>query len=188
MCVLYCLFNFVKYLFFLEITKKMLQLSEIKRENDVDEDEQKPPIEHPTTNKWPQPQKRKMTKHVMMGIKKKSGHPTTKDALMLMQAADERPPTIVRTADNVEWTFLESFPDYDKMLKFVRENQCQSRVFDEKRWRIKFQCSRKSSNHCQLALLALKDQKRGGYNVYKHGEHEHIDEDNNNRPIITGGL
>jgi hypothetical protein len=87
----------------------------------------------------------------------------------------KNPPTIFRTPDNMEWTFLETFPDYEKLQKFRHRNKCQlstSQAKNEKALRMRYWCLRKLMNNCKFMLLALKTTKEG-YHVYKHGEHNH---------------
>jgi hypothetical protein len=99
---------------------------------------------------------------------------------------DENPPKIFRTPDGNEWQFLQTFSDFDQTNKFRHKNQCRS-TMDKKdidSLRIPFYCSRryyKTINEkevckCKFTLMALKTHK-GGYHVYKHGEH-------NNHPTV----
>jgi hypothetical protein len=89
---------------------------------------------------------------------------------------DANPPAIFRTADNMEWQFLQTLPDYEKMQKFRRENHGHghsraSRRGGEKFGRARFFCkSRNKQNQCKFMLLAIKTT-RNGYHVYKHGKH-----------------
>jgi hypothetical protein len=84
----------------------------------------------------------------------------------------ENPPKIYRTPDNIEWQFLQSFSDFDKMQQFRAENQCKNTWDCEKWGRIRFVCKRKRSHNCKFVLLAMKTTNQG-FHVYKHGEHKH---------------
>jgi hypothetical protein len=76
----------------------------------------------------------------------------------------------------MEWTFLQTFPDYDKLQEFRHKNKCQlctSKEKDEKALRVRYSCPRrKRMNNCEFMLLARKTTKEG-YHVYKYGEHNH---------------
>jgi hypothetical protein len=87
--------------------------------------------------------------------------------------SDKNPPRIFHTADNIEWAFLQTFPDYEKLQKF-RLNNHSFASWPGKRNRIRFYCNsgRGRAQNCKFMLLALKTTKRG-YHVYKHGEHNH---------------
>jgi hypothetical protein len=81
---------------------------------------------------------------------------------------------VFRTPDNIEWTFLETLPDYGKMHKFRYEHKCNPRVADEDRLRIRYYCyQRFKHDHCTFMLFAMKTTKKG-YHVYKNGEHNHL--------------
>jgi hypothetical protein len=84
------------------------------------------------------------------------------------------PPRIFRTPDNIEWTFLETFPDYERLQKFRLNNHSYATNSDGKKSRIRFYCYPKPRrvHNCKFKLLALKTSKEG-YHVYKHGEHNH---------------
>jgi hypothetical protein len=84
----------------------------------------------------------------------------------------ENPPKILGTADNIEWQFLQTLPDYGKMQKFRVKNQCKGQSEDANWCRIRYPCYRKRNNNCQFLLLALKTAKQC-YHIYKHGEHNH---------------
>jgi hypothetical protein len=87
-----------------------------------------------------------------------------------MQA--ENPPTIFRTpGDNIEWTYLQTFPDYKQMQEFRHKIQCQSKG-KESHQRFRFPCNVRYNRNCQFKLLALKTTSEG-YHVYKLGEHNH---------------
>jgi hypothetical protein len=83
---------------------------------------------------------------------------------------DANPPKSYRTSDNIEWTFLQTFQDYDQMQKFRQKNKFQSRAGDEKFRRIRYFCIRINKNNCKFMLLAFKTTKER-YHVYKHGKH-----------------
>jgi hypothetical protein len=91
---------------------------------------------------------------------------------------DENPPALFRTPDNIEWQFIHTFSDRDKMQKFRRENCCRFITGDKTGLRIRFPCQLKYSDNCQFMLLALRTTKEG-YHVYKHGQHQH-----NNQPLV----
>jgi hypothetical protein len=84
----------------------------------------------------------------------------------------ENPPNIFVTPDNIEWQFLQTFPDYEKVQQFRHKNQCHSRACDEMRNGIRSFCTRRRSQNCKFVLLAMKTIKQG-YHVYKHAEHKH---------------
>src|SRR4051812_44888569 len=83
---------------------------------------------------------------------------------------DANPPKTFRTADKMEWTFLQTFPDYDKIQKFRHKNKCLRihGACDAKWCRIRYHCLRKRKNNCEFMLLAMKTAKQC-YHVYKHG-------------------
>jgi hypothetical protein len=85
---------------------------------------------------------------------------------------DANPPAIFRTADNSEWKFLQTVPDYGKLQKFQRNSLSHPTRGDEKSWRIRFYCNRRSSCNCNYMWLAVKNTKKG-YHVYKRGKHNH---------------
>jgi hypothetical protein len=85
---------------------------------------------------------------------------------------DEMPPATLRTSDNIEWTFLHSFPDYGKMKEFRHKNQCQSCSRDKEWWQIRYSCNRRWVQKCDFMLMAKKTTGEG-YHVYKSGEHNH---------------
>jgi hypothetical protein len=92
---------------------------------------------------------------------------------------DANPPMIFRTVDNLEWQFLETFPDYGKMQEFRHKHQSRSETNANETWcRIRIFCKRKyyKNNNCKFMLLALKTTEQR-YHVYKHGEH-------NKHPIV----
>jgi hypothetical protein len=83
---------------------------------------------------------------------------------------DADPPQIYVTADGIEWTFIETFPDYGKVDEFRRKNRC--RTSGAKFWRIRLMCRLKSSHNCKFMMMRMKTTKNG-YHVYQHGEHNH---------------
>jgi hypothetical protein len=85
---------------------------------------------------------------------------------------DANPPKIFHTPDNAEWTFLQSFADYDKMQEFRHKNQCKTKTYVDVWLRIRFNCNRRWRHNCKFQLLAMKTTKHG-FHVYKHGEHNH---------------
>jgi hypothetical protein len=92
-----------------------------------------------------------------------------------LMPADENPPKICRTPDNIEWQFLQTFSDLDKMHKFRLENQCYQTGCDDEigKWcRIRFYCKCRFSHGCKFMLLAVKTTTQE-YLVYTHGEHKH---------------
>jgi hypothetical protein len=85
----------------------------------------------------------------------------------------ENPPKTFVTPDNVEWTFLQTFSNYDKFQKLRLKNMCRSRSLNKKMWRFRSTCQRRYSTYnCQFMLLTMKNTKQR-YHVYKHGEHNH---------------
>jgi hypothetical protein len=88
-------------------------------------------------------------------------------------APDSNPPSIFHTPDNIEWTLLQTLPDYDTLDKFRRKNQCKFTASDEDRLRIRYYCTRKRFGNCKFMLLALKTTKKG-YHIYSYGEHNHL--------------
>jgi hypothetical protein len=85
----------------------------------------------------------------------------------------ENPPKIYLTHDKIKWTFLQTFPSYEKMQKFRRKNKCNPVKMDAKWWRIRFHCNgRYQKNKCKFMLLAMKTTNQG-YHVYKHAQHNH---------------
>jgi hypothetical protein len=84
----------------------------------------------------------------------------------------EMPPATLRTEDNVEWAFFQSFPDYGKMQEFRQHNQCQSCSRDKSWCQIRYSCNRRWVQKCDFMLLAKKTTSEG-YHVYKSGEHNH---------------
>jgi hypothetical protein len=88
--------------------------------------------------------------------------------------ADKNPPRIFRTPDNMEWTFLQTCPDYKKMQQLQFNNRTFALKSDEKRKRIRLYCNRRRerADNCKFMLLALKTNKKT-YHVYQHGEHHH---------------
>jgi hypothetical protein len=87
----------------------------------------------------------------------------------------ENPPEVFCTSDNREWTFLQTFANYDKMQEFRQQNQCKCSG-NKKRWQIRFPCYRRQRQNCGFMLLAKKTTNEE-YHVYKYGEH-------NNHPFI----
>jgi hypothetical protein len=86
---------------------------------------------------------------------------------------DANPPAIFRTPENIEWTFLQTVPDYDILQKFRVENRCRDRYKNVEKWgKIRLPCTSKSTHNCPFTLLALKTTTNG-YHVYKHGQHTH---------------
>jgi hypothetical protein len=83
---------------------------------------------------------------------------------------DANPPQSYRTSDNIEWTFLQTFPDYDEMQKFRQTNTFKPSPGDEKYRRIRYLCMRQRTHNCKFMLMALKTTKHR-YHVYKHGKH-----------------
>jgi hypothetical protein len=82
------------------------------------------------------------------------------------------PPKIFVTPDKQEWTFLQTYQDFNKFEKFRRENMCLLRS-RYKMWRFRSMCQRRYSTYnCQFTLLGMKNTKHG-YHVYKSGEHNH---------------
>jgi hypothetical protein len=85
----------------------------------------------------------------------------------------EKPPTIFRTTDNIEYKFLQTFSNFDKMEKFRQKNHCQTTKSKKNGSRIRYYCMhRYKMKDCKFTLLAVKTTKKG-YHVYKHGEHKH---------------
>jgi hypothetical protein len=85
----------------------------------------------------------------------------------------ENPALAICTRDNTEWTFLQTFADYGKMNKFRRKNHTTTKIakrLNEKNLQLRFYCPSRLSRKCKFMLLALKTTK-GGYHVYKNGEH-----------------
>jgi hypothetical protein len=86
---------------------------------------------------------------------------------------DENPPKIFRTTDNLEWHFLQTFPNYGKMQQLRLQNQCKFSTEDAASWyHLRHKCNRLSSHNCPFMLLAIKNINEG-YHVYTHGEHNH---------------
>jgi hypothetical protein len=85
---------------------------------------------------------------------------------------DANPPPILRTADKMEWQFLQTISNYAKLKKFRLLNLLKSNGAKEKYWRVRYVCQRNHKNNCKFVLLALKTTKQG-YHVYKHSKHEH---------------
>jgi hypothetical protein len=86
----------------------------------------------------------------------------------------ENPPKIYRTTDNIEWQFLQTFDNYEKMQQFRLQSQCKSSIEHESWWRLRHECNRQFSHNCPFKLLAIKNTKQG-YHVYINGEHNHPD-------------
>jgi hypothetical protein len=84
---------------------------------------------------------------------------------------DDNPPQIY-LMDDIEWTFLDTLPDFETMREFRREKQCNMGAIDKKRKRMRSNCARKYKDECKFKLLALKTPKNR-YHLYKHGEHNH---------------
>jgi hypothetical protein len=81
------------------------------------------------------------------------------------------PPRIFRTPDNIEWTFIKTLSDFDKMNDFRRKKLCKAKAGKQTQLRIRFSCGQRfKKSKCPFMLLALKTTKQG-YHVYKHGEH-----------------
>jgi hypothetical protein len=72
----------------------------------------------------------------------------------------------------MEWTFLETCPDYEKLQKLQLNNHTFAPKSYEQRSRIRFYCNGRRAHNCEFMLLALKT-KTEGYHVYKHGKHNH---------------
>jgi hypothetical protein len=85
---------------------------------------------------------------------------------------EANPPKIYSTADNIEWRFFQTFPDYDILDKFRHNNHTYSPVGNEESRQIRFYCKRRKLHKCQFMLLALKTTKKG-FHVYKRGEYKH---------------
>jgi hypothetical protein len=98
--------------------------------------------------------------------------------MMMPMPAHENPQKVFCTEDDSEWTFVQTFPDFDQMQEFRRKNQCKTR-WDKNAWTIACHCNRKYTHNCKFILLALKTTKNG-YHIYKQGKHKH---NNSNRPI-----
>jgi hypothetical protein len=82
------------------------------------------------------------------------------------------PPMIFVTPDNVEWTFLQTIPDDDKMEELRFNNNCKFIKFCSQK-RFRYVCNRNFYTvNCQFMLMALKNTKLG-YHVYQHDEHNH---------------
>jgi hypothetical protein len=127
----------------------MLILDKNKGEEDEEEEERQPP--------------RKISK-------------SNEEEKELMPDAD--PPKIYSTLDNIEWTFIRTFSDHDKMDEFRYVNHCECSSRGKTCWRqVRFPCLRKSSDNCQFMLLAMRSTKQR-FHVYKHGQHQH-----NNHPV-----
>jgi hypothetical protein len=84
----------------------------------------------------------------------------------------QKAPTLFHTPDKIEWTFVETFSDYEKLQNFRLKNHFFSPNSYEKRNRLRFYCNRRRANNCEFMLLALKTTKEE-YHVYKHGKHNH---------------
>jgi hypothetical protein len=83
------------------------------------------------------------------------------------------PPMIFVTPDNVEWTFLQTIPDDDKMDKFRLKNYCLQKDMKCLRTCFRYICNRKlHKEKCKFKLMAMKNTKFG-FHVYQHGEHTH---------------
>jgi hypothetical protein len=88
---------------------------------------------------------------------------------------DANPTRIFHTPDNIEWTFLKTFPDYDEMNKFrSKMKSIAPGCGDKNNWlRIRFYCNLRSYYKCKFMLLSLKTTKHR-YHVYSNGEqHNH---------------
>jgi hypothetical protein len=86
---------------------------------------------------------------------------------------DGNPPTIYRTLDNIEWAFLQTFPDYAKMHEFGIINHTTSKKNVEKRLNFRYYCyNRPKHDRCKFMLLAVKTTKQR-YHVYSYGKHNH---------------
>jgi hypothetical protein len=86
---------------------------------------------------------------------------------------DANPAKSFCTAENIEWTFLQTFPDYGKLQNLRLKNKCLRKHGLDVKWRrIRYCCHRKNSHNCEFMLLAMKTAKQC-YHVYKHGEHNH---------------
>jgi hypothetical protein len=91
---------------------------------------------------------------------------------------DDNPLSIFHTPDNIEWAFFQTLPDYDKMQKFRRKNNCNcSGKTNDRSSRIRCYCARshghKSKDEkCEFMLLAVKTTKRR-FHVYSYAEHNH---------------
>jgi hypothetical protein len=85
---------------------------------------------------------------------------------------DANPPMIFGTPDNIEWQFLQTFPEYAKLDQFRRKNHASATTGNAKSWRIRFYCNNRSRQNCNFMFLALKTTKHK-YHVFKHGEHNH---------------
>jgi hypothetical protein len=118
-------------------------------------------------------------KSIFFGFLKMSNQITERRSLIKTTdlMPDANPPTIFHTQDSIEWQYLQTFPNYDKMQTFRSQNKCRSRIYSETWGRIRLFCNRKSTHNCPFMLLALKTTKTR-YHVYKHGEHtNHPDTD-----------
>jgi hypothetical protein len=84
--------------------------------------------------------------------------------------SDAYPPKTYNTVDNIQWTFLQTFPDYQQMQEFRQRTKCQFIAGKENYWRTRFYCTVRGSHNCKFMLLALKTAKQR-YHVYKNGKH-----------------
>jgi hypothetical protein len=95
-----------------------------------------------------------------------------KSKKLLMPNAN--PPTVVHTPDkkdNIEWTLLATFPDYEEMDKFRAEKQCKfTASSDGTLSQIRHYCNRRYQDDCKFMLLAIKTTTNQ-YHVYTHGDH-----------------
>jgi hypothetical protein len=80
------------------------------------------------------------------------------------------PPRVFLTPDNIEWTFLRTFANYDQMQKFRRKSYCKSQG-NKNHQRIRFRCNCRRLT-CEFKLLALKSIS-DGYHVYTFGCRNH---------------
>jgi hypothetical protein len=86
----------------------------------------------------------------------------------------QNPPMTLTTIQNV-WKFVQTFPNYEEMKKFLLESACTCKSRSPKTgkwWQICFSCNHRMSHNCPFALLAIKTTEQG-YHVYKDGEHNH---------------
>jgi hypothetical protein len=97
---------------------------------------------------------------------------------------DDNPPSIFRTPDNIEWTFIRTLPDYDTLNKFGSENQSRFAASHEDRLRIRYYCTSRRFDHCKFMLLAVKTTERR-FHVYSYGEHNHLVHNIKSEPTFT---
>jgi hypothetical protein len=89
---------------------------------------------------------------------------------------DANPQKIFHTPDKMEWTFLQTFSDFNQMDKFRRKMKANiaGRCVNRDKWlRIRFYCNVRAYYKCKFMLLSLKTTKHR-YHVYSNGEqHTH---------------